>query len=266
MILLNQPLAEYHAHPAIGSTTAKLAYKSIRLFRDKLDGVYDREPSTAFSIGTLIHMMVLEPSRFAEMVVTQGPINPKTGEQYGRNTKAWAEWQAENPNKIVVDPWMITMIERMPDEVRDIYNSKKGVAEESVYTHLTNGLHAKCRNDWREDTLITDLKSIDDVDNCERHIAKYQYWFSHAWYRAVMLAETGKKHQFRFVFCEKKPPFRWRIVELDADYIMYADDVVRRVIAEIDEAFKNDLWIDNVDISMMASLPQYLLEYSDAED
>ena len=109
---------DYHAHEFIGSTTAVHMIESSQLFWDHMTGVAEVEDKPHFKIGRIAHMMTLEPERFKEQVVTEGPINPKTNAMYGRGTKKFAEWEKLNPDKMVVEPWLYTMLERMPKEVR----------------------------------------------------------------------------------------------------------------------------------------------------
>ena len=255
MIIHNLPDHEYHAHAALGSTTAKLALRSMRLLRDRIDGIDKVTDKPHFQIGRLAHQMILEPGRFAELVTDKGPINEKTGQPFGRGTKAFAEWQAANPGITVVEPWLYLAFERMPDEVCRLLAG--GECESSVFQSF-NGLEIKCRPDHLIGAVITDLKTIGDVDDAERHITRMKYWFSHAWYRMVMKLETGKPHSKRFVFVEKSPPFRWRIVNLTADYVMWADDQVDRVVGEIAHAEKTGDWADKGELEVLASMPDFL--------
>lgn len=266
MIINNMPDTEYHAHPYIGSTTAKLALRSPQLFVDAITGVYKRKDSPALKVGRLAHMAVLEPDRFANQVRDVGPINPKTGAAYGRDTKAWQEWEAANPGVIVVEPWIRYGMDRMPDDVADLFR-EGGHAEQSVFRDcpaLGGGI--KCRPDYRIGKMMVDLKTTLDVDRCERDIARFQYWFSHAWYRQVMRDETGETHFFSFVFMEKNTPYRWRIVDMDPDYAMYADDQVRRAMDIIAEGVATGRWLDPAEVRIIASRPDYLDDSTDSDD
>lgn len=261
MIKHNEPMASYLADPALGSSRAKLALKSLRLFKDAEDGIYAPKDKGHFQVGTLIHMRALEPERFAKCVTATGPINEKTGFPYGRDTKAFAAWQAENPDVMVVEEWTTILLDRMPPEVKALLTD--GEAEVSVYAeNFLQVLAAKCRPDYLKDTTIIDIKTCNDVDDAERIIYRLKYWFSHAWYRMVMKHVTGKTHHFRFVFAEKNPPYRWRIVDLDADYSMWAEDQVSKTVENLGFAASQNNWDDDGDLYMMASRP----EYSDAGD
>lgn len=246
----------YHAAPGISSTTAKLALKSMQLFGDKLRGLLPCSDSPAFQVGRLAHLMILEPDRFAAQVVTAGPINEKTGKPYARDTKAFQDWQAANPDLTVVEPWLYLALERMPMEVAELLQD--GLAEQSVFSNLACGLRVKCRPDYLADDQILDLKTCADVDDAERNIRTFSYWFSHAWYRMVMLSATRKAHDMRFIFVEKNPPHRWRVVSLAPEYIEYADNRCDEVVGLISEAVRLDRFDDAGPIEIEAALPKFM--------
>lgn len=233
---------EYHAHEFIGSSTAVQMLESSQLFHDCMNGVVQREDKPHFKIGRIAHMMVLEPDRFDQQITTEGPINPKTGKMYGRGTKKFEEWEAQNPGMMVVEPWLYTMLERMPPEVREIYDAQ-GVAELSIFEDIKN-VGVKCRPDWLMPDHIYDLKTIDDINHIEKHIKTLRYWFTSGWYRRVMQMSTGVLNKHTFIFVEKKPPFRWRIVDLNANDLSYGYDQACEVMAEIDTCFGLDDFSD----------------------
>lgn len=261
MIVKNEPSEAYHASPHLGSTTAKLALKSMQLMRDRLTGVDACPDAPHFQVGRLAHLMVLEPERFAQLVTAKGPINEKTGRHYGRDTVAFAAWQTANPGVTVVEPWLYLSLERMPHEVCELVNG--GESEVSVYQHLPAlGFGVKCRPDHLKGNVIVDVKTIDDVDNAERAINRFQYWFSHAWYRMAMKLETGDDFKFRLIFAEKKPPYRWRIIDLAPDFVHYADGRVEEILGKIGDAYRTGNWSDDAPVVREAQMPAYL----DSED
>jgi hypothetical protein len=246
---------EYHAAPGISSTTAKLALKSMQLLGDKLRGILPPYDSPAFQVGRLAHMMILEPDRFAEQVVTAGPINEKSGKPYGRDTKAFQDWQALNPGVTVVDPWLHLALDRMPGQVADLLAG--GVAEASVFADLASGLRVKCRPDYWRDGELFDLKTCADVDQAEKNIRAYSYWFSHAWYRMTMKQATRSDFSMRLIFVEKAAPHRWRIVSLAPDYVEYADNRCDELVGQISEAVRLDRFDDAGPVEVEASLPKW---------
>lgn len=243
---LNMSNDEYHANAAMGSTTAKLGIKSIQLVKDAIDGIYKVGRKPCFEIGTISHMMVLEPDKFAELIISDGPINPKTNNMYGRDTKKFAAWQLANPEVTVVEPFLYRMLQRMPDEVREIF-AQDGVAESSVFVK-NDGWNQKCRPDWLFDTAIYDYKTIDDIDSIHKQTDNLHYDFSAEWYKDTMNTETNKSHKHVLIFAEKKPPYRWKILEPDTEDTMLAQDLFIEVKETINKAFKTGDWADKSDV------------------
>lgn len=248
---------DYHASAHIGSSTAKLALSSWQLFQMAMAGEFTRPQTPALSVGTDFHALVLEPHR-ARPLLSKGPINPKTQAPYGRGTQAWRKWKEEHPHAIVPDAWMLQSINMMPEEVRDELVQAGAHVEASVFQSI-GGVNIKARPDlWNPSTAtIYDLKKIAAADNLElaieRNIRQYKYWFSAAWYKAALSAETGQPHQFRLIFSEDGPPYRWRIVDLDFEYIAYAQEKVSEVLSVISSGN-----YPQEDIYHTATLPKYM--------
>ncbi len=264
MIILDQTDTDYHASPYVGSTDAKLWLESPQLFKDKIDGVVIRKDSRAFQLGRAAHLLFLQPAKF-NAAISAGPTNEKTGKPYGSETAAYSSWAVMNPGKIVIGQRDLDDLnrlqDRMPALVKDILRSS-GVPESSYYQTIA-GVDVKCRPDWIIDGTIYDLKTIGNMADAEKQISKFKYWFSHAWYRMIVKAETGKSMPFRFIFAEKSPPYRWRLIDIDADWIGYADATVDRVLGEISEAHRTGDYSDRGEIAVMASRPAWESDYED---
>ncbi len=264
MIITDMSAAEYHHHPAIGSTIAKRALRSMRWARDAIDGIDSTESTSALQLGTLCHMQILEPDRFAAQVTDRGPINQKTGEPYGRQTKAWAEWEAEHPGVIVVPSWMHLMLERMPQEICELFSSESASEVSAIVDCV--GWQAKCRPDLLSLHKLYDLKTIDDIDQIDRAINRYSYWFSAGWYRMVMSQALGCTMPWTWIFAEKRPPHRWRLVDMDETFCDFSDAKAAEVADAITTAFERDDWSDRQPVRKTVVLPEWMDQVSvDAE-
>jgi hypothetical protein len=260
-IVYDEPHDAYHSNGAVGSTLAKLARKSLRLFDDVRSGLAPREDKPSFQVGRIIHMRVLEPDRYAEQVVSCGPINPKTGNPYGRDTKAFADWQAENPGKIVVEPWIDTLCTRMPEWLTEILS--EGKSEVTVRAAYTDKLTVQCRPDWMRGSDDWDLKTMArPVDEWEREVRTRSYWLSAGWYKMVKMAEGSFQGigAWRWIFCEKQWPFRWRLVRMSSEYLEYSIEVATETADKIGEAMDSDDWSDPDEGETVAELPNELTE------
>jgi len=115
-VYVGVPSATYHAARAVNrSLLSVLTDKSPWHFREAFEGrVEGKAESDAMRLGSLEHLMVLEPKRFSECVVP-APINEKTGKAYGAETKAWAEFAMAHKGKIVATDEDIESARRMAD-------------------------------------------------------------------------------------------------------------------------------------------------------
>lgn len=258
-ILTDESIHDYHRNLAVGSTMAKHARKSLRLFHDIYSGL---APAVAdkpsWQVGRIVHMRVLEPARYAETTTTRGPINPKTGKEFGRDTNAFADWQAANPGVIMVEPYIDMMCARMPDMVKEILQT--GQPEVTIRTDYSDALTIQCRPDWMRGCDDWDLKTIDDVDKWQQSVRRLDYWFSAGWYKMTK-ARTGQFSStgaWRWIFCEKEWPYRWRVVRMSEAYVERALDEAVKVVQRVSDAIDSDQWDDDDAGEIVAELPTEL--------
>lgn len=257
MIIRDEPIDTYHADPAVGSTLAKLARKSMRLFDDVRSGltapIFDKP---AWQVGRIVHMRVLEPDRYALQCVSQGPINERTGKEYGRDTNAFRDWQAANPDKIVVEPYIDMMCTRMPESVASIL--RDGEPEVTIRTDYSPHMAVQCRPDWLRGCDVWDLKTIDDVDKWELAVRRLDYWFSAGWYHMTMRANGTTPGAWRWIFAEKSWPYRWRVVRMSQEYLDHAHEEACTIADKLSDAFEADEWSDAPEDEIVAELPAAL--------
>lgn len=101
------PADEYHADARAGKYLSSHLLADFRrspiLYRKKTTGEIAPSDSPALALGRAAHTLILEGrAAFDEQyIVSDGPTNPKTGEHFGRITKAYAEWAAAQ-TKVVI--------------------------------------------------------------------------------------------------------------------------------------------------------------------
>jgi len=118
--LIRESAEVYQAQRAEYLTSHQLAdfRRSPLLYRKKKLGLIEEEDRPAFLVGRALHTLVLEGrDAFEEQYAVGGPVNPKTGELYGSNTKAFAEWAAEQ-GKPVLTVQQYDLVERMAEGIR----------------------------------------------------------------------------------------------------------------------------------------------------
>ena len=83
----------------------------------------------------------------------------------------------------------------------------------------------------------------------------------------LIAVETGEKAPTaRLIFVESAPPYRWRVVQLDVDYVMLADQKIDEALAELAECKRTDTWNDREDLHLVASPPSWLNDDENEDD
>ena len=261
-IIYDEPAATYHANTAIGSSDIRDYIRSPQLFRDRQDGVMPVQETPAMRLGTLTHLAMLEPGRFAAETVAK----PEGMSFATKDGKAWRD--AHEGKQIITEnesASIYLMQQRMPAEVRAMLTS--GKSEVTVRTKL-NGIDCQCRVDhWdRDGRMKYDLKTIGAIEKIDNTIFRLGYHIQDRWYSRVIKSETGEKEPTsRFIFAETAPPYRWRVVQLDLDYIYLADEKIDEALAGIAARTKSGVWSDG-ELYILASPPAWAIDDENNDD
>lgn len=199
--------------------------KSPLLYRRKQTGLAQDEDRPAYLVGRAAHTLILEGrERFQAEYVVGGPINPRTGEVFGANTKAFSEW-ADAQGKSVLTDKQAQQIEQMAAGVLSHELARQmlagGVAEAVLRTPW-HSVPCQVRIDWFSylaGAAIVDLKTADDLTYFEADARRYGYPHQLAFYRSITAAAAGldpRDLPVHLIAVEKKEPFRcgvWRMAE-----------------------------------------------------
>ena len=219
-VLLAEPEGEYHGRAGEYLSSHRLIdfMRCPWLYFKKVAGLLADKDSPAYLVGRAAHSRILEgrdayESRFA----LGGPINPKTGQPFGANTKAFAEW-AEVQGKPVLSLDQVALIEQMAsgvamnDEAVDLllYGRSEGVLRAEYC-----GTPCQIRIDWTHPHRgIVDLKTCDEIDWFEADARRYRYLTQLAFYQAVLAEVISQFVPVHIVAVEKREPYRsgvWRV-------------------------------------------------------
>lgn len=151
--LIREPADVYHGRSAEHVTSHSLAdfRRCPLLYHRKQQGLIPERDSTAFLVGRAAHVLVLEGrARYEAEFAVGGPVNPKTGQPFGSNTKAFAEW-AERIGKPALSDDQAALVEQMAASVKAHVFAREllaqGVAEGVVRCEVI-GLACQARLDW----------------------------------------------------------------------------------------------------------------------
>ena len=228
-------LKEIEGLPTVSSSFIKAWYKTSPLHATT--ALVPPKQSVAFAFGTAVHGWALE-----------GVVPIKGTER--RAGKAWQDAVAEAK---LLDTVALNHAdyEKVEQCVEALYNNphiklllehKKRVCEASVFVKH-EGLCLKARPDLyiQSKGIIADIKTTQSANPYEfeqRTMDKFGYTIQAAFYWKTMKLANLPMKRFLFINVEKEPPFATSIVEVGEKLIEYGTTVVDNVLAEIQEAEK----------------------------
>lgn len=262
-LVLNMPIDEYHAHPAISKSGLDLIDRSPAHFRYQAE----REPTRAMVIGQAIHAAILEPERFAEDYLLLREVTDRRSSVYKDAIK-------HRPADFVLTGKEADHVAGMQESVRSNKHandllSMPGYAEVSVFAtcHITGTL-MKCRFDYlTESGIAIDLKKTQDIryEKVQRAIANYRYHVQDGFYRYVFECATGSNlSAFRFLFIEELMPHATKLYELDDEAKQVGRSQAMDNLNTYDECVKSEVWAYD-DSEELISLPTWALDDEDVE-
>ena len=129
--------------------------------------------SDAKRLGALAHMMLFQPGR-VETATIGPPINARTGNPYGSDTKAWDEYVAQHPGKLIVSQEEVQDATRAVQAIREHPEMSvimcNAVENELVLVWEECDLMFKAKVDALATPIMGDLKTTKNAD--ERAFAR----------------------------------------------------------------------------------------------
>lgn len=214
-IYANVPFRRYLSHPGISrSALLTMLQKTPAHYRWEQDHA-DDAVSEAFLWGSAVHCCLQEPEEFAARY-RPGPVNPKTGSEFGVQTQAWADAEDEAQAAgytLYREAWgvrdMAEAVKAHPD-TRRILEGRPLIEATVIWQDEGSGLLCKAR----PDNLRIDLGIFLDVKTTESahpgkfadSAAKYGYFDQVAHYEAGLRAILGRDFNAWLIAVEKAPP------------------------------------------------------------
>ncbi|TET37969.1 MAG: hypothetical protein E3J72_04575 [Planctomycetota bacterium] len=245
--IFSEPEKVYRAKAKENLSSHQLAdfRKCPQLYRKKQLDLIKDEDRPAYLIGRAAHKLILEgQDTFNKSYAVGGPVNPRTGNVYGANTKAYHEW-ADAQGKPALTDAQSALITNLAAGVQAHKLAKvllsEGIAEGVVRTEYC-GIQCQARFDFfNPGRGVIDLKTCDDLTWFEVDARRHGYLHQVAFYRAVLAAAAaGKMFPVHLIAVEKKEPYRcgvWRV----------GDDVLGMAQKENEAAMRRVLKCREVD-------------------
>jgi len=203
---------DYHAAGGISSSNLGLLDESALHLKNK---DLFKWSSPAFSFGSLVHALVLEPETVNDEFVVMPKFDGRT--KAGKEAKLAFELDAKGKEVVTQDDFI--KAEKMAVNVLAIAGGlfKNGNPEQSYFAD-DDGLIIKCRPDYYIESagVVVDLKTTADISEfgIRKSITNYHYHWSAAWYMRVLSILGLPAKKFVFVFVDKAAPHMVKIREL----------------------------------------------------
>lgn len=252
--MIQMPASEYHdARSQYLTSHGLMDYiKSPRMHNLKQAGMMPEQTSKSFTIGSALHMLVLEGTGefernyYSPMPGTE-PINEKTGKPYGVATKAYTEWlESEALGREVLTPSDYSMIVGMAASVENHEHARALLSDgepEGVLRCAINGINSQVRIDWfNPGAGIIDLKTITDLDDFGDHFERYNYGLQAAFYQIVAEEVLGQCLPMHFVVVEKAPTHRTGVFVVNSHHMERERRRVEQHIERYAESVRGNDW------------------------
>jgi hypothetical protein len=209
--------AEYHAHPALSSTQARLLLETPAHYHWAL--THPQPYKKAFDLGTLVHSKVLGVGADLavvpdELLATNGALSTKAAKEFVEQARA----EGKIPVKQDVADEVAAMTESVlaHSEARAVLEKVVG-REVSLFAEV-DGVPMRARFDIYDGRAAADLKSARDASpkGFNSAVGKLGYHIQDRWYGDTHEAITGTElESFKFLVVENTAPYLVGVYDLD---------------------------------------------------
>ena len=249
--IIHESAENYHFRSRSGEYMSSHLLADFRespsLYYKEISGQIDLKESAAFTLGRAAHSLILE-GRHAfdrDYIVCNGPVNPRTGEPFGKTTKAYADWLEEQDREVISekDFGFIMKLQAAvcvhPEAVKLL---AKGEAE-GVVRACCCGVPCQIRLDWfNPDYGIVDLKTCDALRWFESDCRRYGYIHQMAFYRMVLRAVSGTTFPVYMIAVEKNEPFSAGVWKLTDEVLDLAEKTNKAALNRYRECDNSGIW------------------------
>lgn len=245
------PADEYHSASRSGQYMSSHLLSDFRespaLYHKKITGEVADSESPAMALGRATHCLILE-GRMAfdeQYLVSDGPVNAKTGESFGRATKAYGEWLSSQDRQVVSsrDYGFMLKLQKsvwLHDGASTLLD--KGLAEGVIRTEYCK-VPCQIRMDWfSPEHGLVDLKTCDSLKWFESDCRRYGYIHQMAFYHAIIREVSGESVPVYLIAVEKNEPFATGVWHLTDEVLAQAEQINTAALARYRKCLKTDAW------------------------
>ena len=205
------------------------------VYHAMMEGLIQPLDTPATRFGTAFHYRVLHgEAAFLAHYAVGGPVNERTGREYGAETKAAAEWLTAQNKRAHCCSDDYGAITEMAQHVRLPAPLEVEVKVEAMLA----GVPVEGRIDGLYPDGIFDVKTIDDLDAFDDRYALRMGYVHQAYLYCVLAHKTI----FRWIVCEKSPPYRCGVWETTGAALGVVDEEIQNWLAEYKQCSESDTW------------------------
>lgn len=286
MPLIQQPDALYHARWEISNSMLSELNPPYRFYKTFVDVEPDatpKEQTPAQILGTVVHMLMLEPEAFDTRYVIAKKFDRRTN----AGKEAAAKFEAENIGKTIVDEETFAKAEAMAHAAFNHAAAAEllrmpGMNEVTVtfdYPHDGPAKGFKCRGRLdkivpptkEQDGCIIDIKTAADAspEGFRRAITNFKYHKQAMFYRDGLAASGKKGYEgaadwpFFWIVVESKAPFCVGVYTMDDLQVQRGRQLYQTDMLCLGNCLKENKWPQYTDGIETILLPPWA--YSDFE-
>lgn len=240
------PEETYRQEPALSTSDLKLM-ENPRSFHRRLCGLSKNEQTPAMRLGTLFHLLILEPALFASTV----KVCPD--EFSDKRLKTSKEWWAANNAAPVVKKSELKQMEAMRDSMMAIPCAawfEESITELSVFSQSAWPVPTKCRIDAYDAkrAVVLDIKTCapggarKEVFRRQSRALRY-YWQQYN-YTQICLREGIPIERWIWVVVETGGDYSAAHYTFHADDMVHAGKEVSSAYQRMVQCFNANTWPD----------------------
>lgn len=262
----NVPASLYFSLNAMNHSTLKRMKKSPAHF--KYEAV--REAGDGARLGTAAHTLLFEPQNFKTV---PPPINPKTGNPFGSDTKAWAEYAAQYPGALIISDDEARATREQVSEIKAHRTLGPPMTDPAGLNEVTlvwddekTGVRCKAKLDrYVPGFGALDLKTVDisigaDGGPFARQAINLSYHSAQAFYQRGMKACGLADTTFIFAVIESARPFGIKVYEMGEATLKCGQSLIVDWLDDLAKAIKTGEWPNYHDGVTTLEAPEWYLK------
>jgi len=223
--------AEYHASPALGSSTVRALLASTP--KHALQKLQHAEQTEAQALGTAVHAAVLTPALFSREIAVAPMCDRRTKD----GKELHAQFLTSVGGRTVISTQQAEVVERIATQIHDCRTADalldRCQQRELSLFHLDN-CATKARLDAYSRGIVLDIKTTRDASRAgfERSISQYGYGIQAAHYRRVIEGVGLAFTDFIFIVVETEKPFGVAVYAMEEEVMDLYEPQVEQAISD----------------------------------